>query len=276
MPFRTPFNPWNNDLEAYIWSVNPGVYEDPLAINQAQQLTIEPNLANVDIRIPPLDRFTTGRLRRLEFQDLDVTEMPKIPSSVQVLVFRDTTLTNLTQINVDWTNIQVLELHNNPGLNGTSLIVPEGISTVFIQDQKIDLIRLPTTITSVDFGNSVILKVTGHLPHHALHWDYGSHLPKYSQGCDLLQHQCNLELELIWDVPGIAQIMHKWLLKKIEFIQCVNRVDNYRTYAEFGSIPTRIRNAYKHQSNPIVTAMNLASNYPRRMAEFIAEETMIG
>jgi hypothetical protein len=50
----------------------------------------------------------------------------------------------------------------------------------------------------------------------------------------------------------------------------------YKIYLDFGSIPYRIKNAYEHRENPIVIAINIASNLPRRMAEFVTETTIIG
>jgi len=59
-------------------------------------------------------------------------------------------------------------------------------------------------------------------------------------------------------------------------VQHITRVNAEDTYQQFGSIPKRIRISTEEDlDNPIIIAMNLASNYPRRMAEFISETPKI-
>ena len=73
------------------------------------------------------------------------------------------------------------------------------------------------------------------------------------------------------DSPYNEHIMANNLVKfhvKAAHILYINAL---RVYRHFGSIPTRIHNVKEeYETNPIVTVMCLASNYPRRMAEFIA------
>jgi len=56
-------------------------------------------------------------------------------------------------------------------------------------------------------------------------------------------------------------------------IHHILRVNAQQIYSDLGSLPKRIivpENAHMDDMNPIILAMNLASNYPRRMAEFVA------
>ena len=71
-------------------------------------------------------------------------------------------------------------------------------------------------------------------------------------------------------------INRRWHVIKLEYIKHVNDAAMYQVYLAFGSIPRRIKNAYEHRDNPIVSALNLASNVPRRMAEFVTESTRLG
>ena len=54
-------------------------------------------------------------------------------------------------------------------------------------------------------------------------------------------------------------------------ISHITRVNSEMAYTDFGSIPKRIRVSPDNVESPIVVALNLASNYPRRMAEFVVD-----
>jgi len=60
---------------------------------------------------------------------------------------------------------------------------------------------------------------------------------------------------------------------KIDFVtkaKHMMEINNHRYYLEFGSIPKRIRIKVEGDcENPIIIALHLASNYPRRIAEFM-------
>jgi hypothetical protein len=63
--------------------------------------------------------------------------------------------------------------------------------------------------------------------------------------------------------------------KNISKIHHISRVNAERIYSDFGSIPTRIivpEHTHIDELNPIITVMTaLKSNYPRRIAEFVAD-----
>jgi hypothetical protein len=73
-----------------------------------------------------------------------------------------------------------------------------------------------------------------------------------------------------------GMINRRWHVIKLEYIKQVNDAAMYQIYLDIGSIPRRIKNAYEHRVNPIVSALNLASNVPRRMTEFVTESTRLG
>jgi hypothetical protein len=61
-------------------------------------------------------------------------------------------------------------------------------------------------------------------------------------------------------------------IKFLNKIQHIIRTNSEQIYLHFGSIPKRIlfHNTEEEKENPIILALHLASNYPRRMAEFMA------
>lgn len=58
-------------------------------------------------------------------------------------------------------------------------------------------------------------------------------------------------------------------MDSIHSIKHINYVNAQQMYAHFGSIPRRVSISYDN-TNPIIVALNLASNYPRRMCEFMS------
>ena len=225
-------------------------------------------------QIPAMTSFNAGHLFRLEISYMDVTDMPRIPNSVSELSLIGTTVTNLNQINVDWTQITRLVLCGNPGLDGTSLNVPEGIEELVITEQQFRVVRNPSTLLEIRATSIYLEQLTGYLPKYLFKFDLSSTIPLYRTALKQFDYKCDDELENSWG--SFDRIKHKWHLRKMEYIQSVNNDRYTQVYSEFGSIPGRIRNAYDHRHNPIVAAMHLASNYPRRMAEFVTEVTMIG
>jgi len=54
-------------------------------------------------------------------------------------------------------------------------------------------------------------------------------------------------------------------------IQHILNTNSHKYYLHFGNIPTKLRVQHPNDlHNPIIVALHLASNYPRRMAEFFA------
>lgn len=275
MPFVIKMNSRTNQPEGYHWIIHPYVMEDMSIIDpNVSVLTIE-SASTIPTPIPLLDFFNTGHLRKLEIEDMDITDMPRIPSSVSILKLKNTSVKNLNEINVDWSQIRLLELHNNIGLNGSSLIVPEGIRDVFINGNIFDIIRLPSTINIFQTYDIYMNLVTGYMPKNNILFGYKSHYPKYWMAYRMIKEQQDVELEPEWGQPEIQRIKEKWCKKFVENIKYINTAYNYQMYEEIGSIKSRIKNPMENRENPIVAALFLGSNYLRRSAEFMTEETII-
>jgi len=261
MPLEQIFNDWNDAPEGYIWTVDQDVADDLSLIDPtATTLKIKPASKDRPTRIPPLDVFNTGNLRRLDIAGMDVTEMPRIPESVRVLTF-----TNLMD-----------------QLNGISLIIPEGIQNLLIRRNRFDIIRLPSTITRFCCGNVSINLLTGHVPLSNILLGCNTLAPKYWMGYSINKQQKLIELSQVYnnDLGGDGdeaydQVNAKWAAKLGDYIQYVNSAENAKIYADLAEIKHRIKNPFEHRENPIVEALFLGSNYLRRAAEFMTEETIV-
>jgi hypothetical protein len=86
-----------------------------------------------------------------------------------------------------------------------------------------------------------------------------------------------LDLAFAWCVtPYDNKVLNSFKqTTNIEKILHITRVNALQVYCELGSIPVRIRVSEENIDNPIVVAMKLASNYPRRMAEFVADMSVL-
>jgi hypothetical protein len=261
MPFEQILNDYSDVSEGYIWKVDPDVEEDFSALDpNATTLQIEPEFKDEPTRIPSLDFFNTGHLRRLEISDMDVTEMPRIPESVRVLV-----LTNLTE-----------------QLNGISLIIPEGVKMILLRRNRFDIIRLPSTLDRLSCCNVSINLLTGHVFRSKIVFGSNTEAPKYLTGYRINQHRHFMEVQQVYndDLGGqmgeaYFQVNAKWNAKLADYIKYVNTAENAKIYAELAEIKHRIRNPSSHSENPIVQALFLGSNYLRRAAEFMTEETLV-
>jgi len=81
-------------------------------------------------------------------------------------------------------------------------------------------------------------------------------------------------LELVMDgctTPYDNNVLKGTKIPTKEKVKHITKVNAQHQYLELGSIPRRIRISTEEDLyNPIIIAMKLASNYPRRMAEFVA------
>lgn len=269
LKLRIPFEEGN----VYIWRFRPTEIIDLRIIQDARSLIIMADRTDlIPIQGPCLDAILFTSLTNLEFQDLDITNIGKIPRTVETLRFNNTTLTNIHCINADWSKINYLYLSNNRQLNRTSITIPEGIIQLKINLQILKIIRLPSTIQDVQIELSIVDQLTGQMPRRSL--SYPDTRFSYSDGLRTLAKECHCEQILSWPVVHM-DIAFKWHLKKLEYINQENHEMNYRIYQEFGEIPKRIHISKYNIANPIVVALNLCSNYPRRMAEFMTENTYL-
>lgn len=260
----------NNSSVIWQYSPEENVYLTPFKLIRRLIIVSDTDPEDPEcFQVPSLDIFS--RLTQLELIEMDVENMPKIPDSVNTLVITHTNITNLNQINVNWVNISTLVLVANPYLNGTSLLVPTGVVVLKIENQQLDLIRLPGSILDVVLTQSSITLLTGVLPIRNL---------SLISSCSLYHSE---------SIPIYKYFQRDWLpfhaqrfgniqehnhLSYLKRIADINNAENYKIYLDFGSIPHRIRVSENNINNPIVVALKLCSNYPRRMAEFVCEETI--
>ena len=216
--------------------------------------------------------FTTDKLGYLEIIGFNLKDMPIIPNSVKMLVLSNTTLTNLLELPVNWNNILHLEICNNTQLNGNNIMVPEGVHVLRIQNQHCNIIRLPKTLHDLLIQFTKFEHLTGYVPLTGL--CLLSNESPYTK--DIIKIQQS-DLCFLLSLPHLER--SKFLYKRHQYIQRfilkINKDNMYNTYQEMGSIKHRIKNPIANRDNPIVAALFLGSNYLRRAAEFITEDTLI-
>lgn len=275
MPITTDINTISRrDL---IWRYLPDEVLDPDVFEDARSLVIMS-----DYPLPPLDPFFKGMLTTLKVLNMDVANLPeRIPDSVRTLLFHNTTLSDIVQqIPANWANINTLVLSSNPLLNGTSLVVPDGVLEFKIISQQVHNIRFmggggggsyPTTqVRKFSAEGGSFDKLTGHLPNKQILL-YSTTRSIYTQPTQEIFRKYQK------DILKVSSQHHYRLMdtRDKNILECVKKINDemgYILYAEFGFIPKRIRVSEDNHESPIVVAMNLASNYPRRMAEFINEK----
>jgi len=268
-----PFVRLNDD--GFMWRYRQNEVVDLRIICNSRMLIITTDIADPSytLKVPSVDIFNeTGTLEHLEIWDMDVVDMPRIPSCVRSLEITNTNLTSLDQIRANWANMETLILDTNKMFRG-SVIVPEGVKEFAMMNQSADIIRFPPGIQKVRLGSLIrFTQLTGHLPQEILYL-FGKFAHPYKHELDEMKDIC--ENEIRTSLPMDEEfITAKWHQRMMAYIERVNHKKNYIVYQHFGSIPKRIRVSAENIDNPIVVAMNLSSNYPRRMAEFISEYTV--
>lgn len=276
MPITRTYNYGpNQDMDGIIWrfQIEDDIEDIRQQIAQIRvaQLIILPHITT-EIRplLPPLDFvFDTGHLIRLDIRGMDVTNLPKIPSSVTELIFNKTSLSRpLTELPVDWTRIEHLCLNRNPNLDGTSIVIPAGPQRVVLEGQSFNIVRLPPAIQSLLTIHTTYHQIVGTLPKKT--FGRVGQIRDTDSIYEFDRFSSNLYRQDGYSVEAITHNVH---LNVIYYMKRRNDEYNSQVYLDFGSIPRRIQNAYEHRENPIVAALHLSSNYPRRMAEFITEHT---
>ena len=226
--------------------------------------------------VPNLDAFNTGNLIHLELIGMDLSRMPRIPSSVVKLVLTNTTVTNLSEVNVNWSAIRDLELNYNTYLNGQSINIQDGLYWLTINLQKLDIIRFPSSVKNFKTFITTFRKLTGYLPQN-IFVCISSESPYVSELRSISQKHGKIQVPIRYYTANYPTVfMPERHREQMKCIKHINDEHQYKIYLEFGSIPYRIKNAYEHRETPIIVAFHLASNIPRRMAEFVTETTIIG
>jgi hypothetical protein len=175
-----------------------------------------------------------------------------IPPTVKMLNIEYTMITNIGEIIHTCPNLELLKLHNN-------------LYHIYIPLQK----PLPVSLTKLNISMETF---TNELyVHDNLHiiTILNSNIPgiqnlKYNNKKNLIMYGC--------ETPYDNAIFYDNNLSQYEKIKHIQLVNSCNIYQHFGSIPTRIRvSSNEDLENPIIIALHLASNYPRRMAEFISD-----
>jgi hypothetical protein len=257
-----------------IWRYLPEEVLDPDAFDHVRSLVI---MTDYPLLLPD-SLFNNGMLHTLKFLNIDVANLPEsFPGSVRKLLFHNTTLSDINQIPVvNWSDIVSLVLSSNPLLNGTSLVVPEGLLELKIMSQHLRNIRFTGNPATRKQAKKLITeggsfdKLTGYLPRDQILL-YSSTQSIYTQPTQEIIRKTQDEMSKMY-----AQYHYRAKLARDKnIIECIKRINDemgYSLYADFGSIPIRIRVTEANMENPVVVAMNLSSNYPRRMAEFVNEK----
>jgi hypothetical protein len=210
------------------------------------------------LRVPSLKVFENlDNLKTLKIGNLDICGMT-IPKSVGKLTFENTNLDHINKVNVDWNNIWGLHVSYNLAFTYNCLVVPEGVTHFKMSWSRCSILRLPSTIEEVIIDEVSVFQITGSLP----------------KILSLKNTRTKYRIPSTINICVIKQNMNK-NEDVLKHIRDTNKITSYQVYTDLGSIRSRIRNPYEHRDEPIVAALFLASNIPRRMAEFVCETTFV-
>jgi hypothetical protein len=176
-----------------------------------------------------------------------------IPSTVTDILIRGTYITDVASVFNHGTNLTHFDLRNNAvpiSMSSAHLPTTRLIRFSLYEVTVVDDIIFPRLIQIVELLDCRISRLRG--------------LENANANLSLLIENCVSPYD-----NNILSNLHN---STIDNIQHITEVNAHHIYMEFGSIPKRINlaNIDPHVDNPIVTAMFLSSNYPRRMAEFVA------
>jgi len=180
-----------------------------------------------------------------------IENLTDVPNSLIELYLQGTYITDLTTILTYGTNILSLSIVKNIMPITTKISLPSSMRTFKVSDSNIEApIMFNPEIIRISFYWSTLSNI------------YGLEYARDYMICNFTH--CHTP----YDNNIIEKVGYRYDVKKIAHISEVNVI---QTYYELGSIPSRINNIREeYGTNPIVTALCLASNYPRRMIEFVA------
>jgi len=173
-----------------------------------------------------------------------------IPETVCDIMIRNSYITDLSSVLLSGKSLKTISLINNKIPILFSVPIPYGVSRIFIESTTVgDPIIFPPTIISITCFRCSIPRLDG--------------LDCADPNLYLSIQQCI--------TPYDENILFMYGLDNKKNVEYITKVNAQQVYLDFGSIPSRIRiSSDKELNNPIIMALHLASNYPRRMAEFIA------
>lgn len=215
-----------------------------------------PNLLYLRIQKTSLIRFGY-RMRRTLGHPCFIGHLTDIPASVIDVIIEGTYITDLTTIFQHGPKIRIFKLiHNLTPISMPIIQLPRNLDRLLIEESAfLDTTQLifPTTIRS-------IACIRCHMMRTRL-----ENLENAQPNLHMIFEECTTQYNnLILNTHKYHPEITK---QKVEHIIQVNA---QHVYFEFGSIPQRINVSEKNMESPIVKAMFLGSNYPRRMAEFVA------
>jgi hypothetical protein len=183
-----------------------------------------------------------------------IGRLTDVPESLREIVLDDTYITDFSPILSSGRNIFSITIRDNVRPITMNLPLPDKLITLILfRTILTDSLIFPPHILRISCVHSTIPKIEGlerATNIHALNGTFSHCITPYRS-------------QLITNLQPY---------KSIQAIQHITLVNAHQIYSEFASIPKRISiaNIDPHVDNPIVTAMFLSSNYPRRMAEFVA------
>jgi len=184
-----------------------------------------------------------------------IKSLTDLPLTLQILDIRNSLIENIGQIVSELSpNLTALHLHNNHFPIHITALSPY-LQSIYCHGETLtNDLHLPQHTSVISFIHSTFKYIYPHpslLQHNLFRLDRlivaGCHSP-YD--------------ETILSIPNTQfslKILH------------IFNTNSHKYYIHFANIPTKIRiSSNDDLQNPIVIALNLASNYPRRMAEFFA------
>jgi hypothetical protein len=284
MPITRTISPENQDQaiinaprNGIIWRFRPDETDQLLKTligNTINYLYIMPDISGQPPpQLPSLEIFNTGHLTHLEIHYMDVTQITTIPSSVKKLVLNSTTIEDIRQLKINWSNIKSLNLRHNRYLNDKPFIIPsDKLDDIAIDFQRFTIIRLPNYTQCVMLMMVECEQITGNLPEKAFIY-MGNSIDEANSIYQFKSINKQVRQNNIgYYGPGFLKLVHQETMKHVKE---TNDTVNHKLCNEFRNIPKRIKNAFENRENPIVAALHLSSNIPRRMAEFMMEFTTI-
>jgi len=248
-----------------VWTYNPNEELDLSGFSEITTLHIKvsrPVSANTSVSglepepyvVPSLSRLfprlITLRIGGGELDNTFIGGITDIPVTVTDLIIHRSYITDLATLLLSGINLVSITILTNLTPNTFSVPLPFGVSVFYIYNTIVkDAIIFPRTIACV-YGKSCTLpRIYG--------FDRNLSVSVYISIINCITPY-NKSYLISNNIPRI--VAH------------ITRVNAQQVYLELGSIPKRIRvSTDKDLENPIIIAMNLASNYPRRMAEFVVD-----
>lgn len=203
-------------------------------------------------------------LQRVIIQNIHDTEYNKTKVYIKALTYLPPTLTILELHNTliedigllvhQCPNLLQLRLENN-SFPIKNLAFPQSLYKLSaICETFTNELRIPTNTCVVSLIHSTFPR---------LHFDHNPNTATQYRYERLIIAGCIS--------PYDELIVSKNTINFAQKVCYIMRTNGCSIYTDFGSIPKRIRIRYvQDNENPIIVALNLSSNYPRRMAEFMA------